>query len=106
MSDEALVKAVKISLASLALILFMGMIFVFIILPRQIRGKVVEVPNVVGRRIEDAERILINLQLRPIVETRRFSNTVPENHIIAQSPQAGMKVKLGGKVNLVVSLGR
>ncbi|HEX28672.1 TPA: PASTA domain-containing protein [Candidatus Poribacteria bacterium] len=106
MSEEALVKAVKISLISLVLILFVGMIFVFIILPRQIRGKVVEVPNVVGRRAEEAERKLIGLRLRPVVETRRFSNTVPENHIIAQSPQAGMKVKLGGKVNLVVSLGR
>lgn len=106
MSEEALVKAVKISMASLALILFTGAILVFIVLPRQVRGKVVEVPNVVGRRAEDAEKVLIGMQLRPVVETRRFSNTVPENHIIAQSPQAGMKVKLGGRVNLVVSLGR
>ncbi len=106
MSEEALVKAVKISLISLVLILFMGMIFVLIILPRQVRGKVVEVPNVVGRRAEDAKKTLIGLQLQPVVETRRFSNTVPENHIIAQSPQAGMKVKLGGRVNLVLSLGR
>jgi serine/threonine-protein kinase len=106
MSQETLVKAVKISMASLMLILFSGMLLVFVVLPRQIRGKVIEVPNVVGRPLEEARSTLTRLQLRPFVETRRFSNTVPEDHIITQSPQAGMKIKLGGKVNLVVSLGR
>jgi serine/threonine-protein kinase len=106
MSKPLLSQALRISLISLGFVFLACIIVVFAVLPRHIRGKAIEVPNVVNMPIAESRSVLSGLQLNPVVDVRRFSNTVPENHIILQSPQAGMKIKIGGKVGLVVSLGR
>lgn len=106
MRRDALSVSVKISLISLFLILSVGSVFLFILLPRWVRGRVVEVPNVSGRSLAEARRAIEGIGLRAVVSGRRFSNLVPEGHVIDQSPKAGMRTKLGNKVCLIVSLGR
>ena len=106
MSERALSVALKISIGSLLLIIAVGSALLFVFIPRWVKGKVVEVPNVIGKPREIAEAELKRAGLRMVVASERFSNIVPEGCVIDQSPRAGMKMKLGNEVGVVLSLGR
>lgn len=106
MSERALLAALKISIGSLLLITALGSILLFILIPKWVRGRTVEVPNVIGKPREVAEAELEKAGLRMVVASERFSNLVPEGCVIDQSPRAGMKMKPGNEVGVVLSLGR
>lgn len=64
----------------------------------------VDVPNVVGKQVSVAQRILENSHLR--VTTSEVSNSeVPSGQVISQTPEAGASVKEQRTVHLVVSKG-
>ena len=67
--------------------------------------QMINVPDIVGQTIENADNVLIenNLQLGNITE--KFSENVPTGIIMVQDPAAGNSVVLGAKVNVVVSTG-
>ncbi len=65
----------------------------------------VHVPNVVGRTLRQAELILTRIGLHLGEVTDVHDDTVPQDHVIDQTPKARAKVKRGTKVNLLVSLG-
>ena len=69
-----------------------------------IRGKVVTMPDVVGRPLAEAQTIVDagGLQLR--VADRTF-NTLPLNTVVRQSPAPGEQVKLSQTAHVVLSLG-
>jgi eukaryotic-like serine/threonine-protein kinase len=69
-----------------------------------IRGRVVTMPNVVGRPLTEAQAILQagGLQIRV---ADRLYNALPVNAVVRQSPAAGEQVKLSQTAQVVVSLG-
>ena len=69
-----------------------------------LRGRTVEVPNVVGKSERDAETALSEYGLR--MQVRRISDAnVPVNAVSVQSPAAGATVKTGQLVRVSVSQG-
>lgn len=65
----------------------------------------VKVPSGVNRDVNDARDLMINANLEVEVEYE-YSDTIPENVVIRQSPESGTEVKPGTTVTLVVSQGK
>ena len=65
----------------------------------------VEVPNLSGKTLQEAENILREEGLRLGEVTSESSDEVEEDRVISQSPSAGEQVDANSKVNLVVSQG-
>lgn len=67
-------------------------------------GSEVVVPNIVGKTTDDVkkeiEELGLKLEVKPPVESDK-----PENTILETTPKAGMKVKKGTVINVVVSSG-
>ena len=65
----------------------------------------VEVPDLTGRSLSQAVDMLqgtgLDLEVRDFV----YSDTIPENHIVAQRPRPGARVKAGRGVGVVLSRG-
>lgn len=62
------------------------------------------VPDLTGEDANDARKALFHLGLQSTV-TPQSSETVPQNHVISQTPSAGGKLAHAGTVALVVSDG-
>jgi beta-lactam-binding protein with PASTA domain len=69
-----------------------------------IEGRQVTMPNVVGKKVMEAEHSLSPDGLGLRIEDRVFSD-YPEDVIVRQSPPAGLRVKVGERAHVVVSLG-
>lgn len=67
--------------------------------------KEVDLPDVSGKKIDEAETVLDNLGLYPITNFE-YSSDVPEDAVISQEPVSGTKVKEGSEVVLKVSRGK
>jgi len=69
-----------------------------------IRGRVVTMPNVVGKPLGEAQSILQagGLQIRV---ADRLYNSLPLNAVVRQSPAPGEQVKLSQTAHVVLSLG-
>ncbi len=65
----------------------------------------VSVPSVVGKTPDEASALLKKAGLIIGKTDEQFSDTVPDNTIISQSPKAGGKVEKGSSVDIVVSRG-
>ena len=70
-----------------------------------IRGSEVTVPGVEGRSLEEAGRRISSAHLVLKVRGQRFDDQVPPDRIITQSPDHGSRLKSGGTVTVLVSLG-
>ncbi|MBE0429266.1 MAG: Stk1 family PASTA domain-containing Ser/Thr kinase [Thermoleophilia bacterium] len=68
-------------------------------------GGEIEVPNVVGLSLAQAESAIRAQELLPEVEAEEFSETVPAGNIISQNPDAGARISRGSSVRLVLSKG-
>jgi beta-lactam-binding protein with PASTA domain len=69
-----------------------------------IRGRVVSMPNVVGKPLSEAEKILQGGGLQIRVADRMY-NSLPLNAIVRQNPAPGDQVKLSQTAQVVLSLG-
>ncbi|UCG55744.1 MAG: PASTA domain-containing protein, partial [Phycisphaerales bacterium] len=65
----------------------------------------VEVPNVVGRLLAEAESRITAADLIVGEVDRAYSSTVARDRVITQNPAAGTEVKVGSAVDLLISLG-
>lgn len=67
--------------------------------------KPIEMPNLIGRKLEDAKKILdsLNLKLEAVIE--RHDARFPVGYVIIQNPRPDMKVKEGRRVYLTISSG-
>ncbi len=63
------------------------------------------VPTVIGLTEDDATRLAASNGLILVVESRYFSNEVPEGKIVTQVPQAGTRVRRGWRIRVAQSLG-
>lgn len=75
----------------------------------QLRGMLtvdeVDVPGVIGLSLQEAEEVLEEAGLEPVVIEEIPDDEVPEGHVILQFPEAERTVKKGREVELVVSTG-
>jgi serine/threonine-protein kinase len=69
-----------------------------------IRGRIVSMPNVVGRSSPEAQRILASRGLRLRVADRVYS-PLPANEVVRQSPSPGEEMKISQDAQVVLSLG-
>jgi len=70
-----------------------------------VRGRTVEVPNVVGKSKEAARQELDDAGLRMDVKSEAHNDKAPAGAVSDQSPSAGTIVKTGQIVRVSVSLG-
>jgi serine/threonine-protein kinase len=63
------------------------------------------VPDVVGRSVEDAQRILTDAGFVATVGEEKFSDEIPRGQVIRQSPAPPEKLQPGATITLVVSRG-
>ena len=70
-----------------------------------IRGREVEVPQLMGKTKEEAEEILRSRGLRIKISSSRFSSQVAEGKVLEQIPSSGTRLKLDRTVKVLVSLG-
>lgn len=70
-----------------------------------IRGSEVTVPNLVGRTVRAADRLAGVSELQLKLESPRFDDQVESDHIVAQTPPPGSKLKRNRSVRVIVSLG-
>ena len=70
-----------------------------------VRGRTVEVPNIVGKSKEAARQELDDAGLRMNVKNEAPNDKAPKGAISDQSPSAGTIVKTGQIVRVTVSLG-
>jgi serine/threonine-protein kinase len=65
----------------------------------------VPVPDVAGMNVDDATQALMKAGLTIGNTTQRYSAQVPNGDVVATSPPAGVKVRHGSTVDLVLSKG-
>ncbi len=65
----------------------------------------VSVPDVSGLHVIDAIKTATDLGLNIRIERLEYSSRIPADHVISQRPLAGMDVKKGRDINLVISKG-
>ncbi|MGM0461044.1 MAG: PASTA domain-containing protein [Fibrobacterota bacterium] len=79
-----------------------------IIMPRYTdlsHRNVVDAPELKDRAFKAARQECYNLGLRLNVAREEYSDSVPENIVMSQSPEAGTRVKRGRSISVVVSKG-
>jgi len=81
-------------------------IFNFFIMPKMIgTGKDINVPNLIGKRLVDAQKIILDQGFQ-LEDTRDVYDTIfPSGYVVGQKPLAGSIVKTGKKINLLISKG-
>jgi beta-lactam-binding protein with PASTA domain len=70
-----------------------------------LRGRTVEVPNLVGKPEAAAESLLEDAGLRMMTRSRAHHDKIPENSVTDQEPPPGTMVKTGQLVRVSLSLG-
>lgn len=67
--------------------------------------KEVEVPNVEGRNLDEAMKIIVDQNLEFEIEERVYNSEIEKDHIISQNPKAGKTIKENQVVKVIVSDG-
>ncbi len=101
-------KLLKYILEALGLLVLFTAIFagsIYAYLRLSTRGEIIEVPNLVGKSVEDALKELNQLNLQLALSSEDYSNTIPRGRIISQVPEPSDKVKKGRTINITISRG-
>lgn len=69
-----------------------------------IRGRIVDMPSLIGKPVLQAHQLLAARHLRLVVADRIY-NSLPENAVVRQSPPAGEQMKISQDAHVVLSLG-
>ena len=98
-------RILKISALFIAFIFVVG-ISVYLTLTTIIKSEdTVVVPNLVGKDVVYALRILTDLGLNTKVKGSEYSSDVPKDYVIFQQPEPGMEIKKGRDVRMIISKG-
>jgi eukaryotic-like serine/threonine-protein kinase len=102
-SRERLERALRFSLLAFVLAA-VGFLSAVTTIRVAIRGRIVSMPNVVGRSSPEAQRILASRGLQLRVADRVYS-PLPINEVVRQSPPPGEEMKISQDAHVVLSLG-
>ncbi len=90
----------------LAILLVLFYVFNNIVMPRYVQqGRTTAVPNVVGKSLDEAIKMLADAGLPGKKADVRNDRQYPEGTVVVQNPAAGAEVKFGRGVYLTVSGG-
>ena len=103
--NNTLFATFKVFLYLLILLGIIGLLVVFIVIPRWVRTEEVLVPNITGKTYYDAIRTLNEVGLRPAKGIQEASSDAPKGEIVAQNPQANFRIKYYQPVHITVSIG-
>ena len=103
--NNTLFATLKVFLYLLILLGIVGLLIVFVVIPRWIRTEEVLVPNITGKTYYEAIRILDDAGLQPAKDIQEASSDAPKGEIIAQNPQANFRIKYYQPVQITVSIG-
>ena len=103
--NNILFAGVKVSLYFLILFGIIGLLIIFVVIPRWVRTEEVLVPNVIGKTYYEAVRILDKEGLRPAKEIQEASSNAPKGEIVDQDPVANFRIKSYQPVKITVSIG-
>lgn len=70
-----------------------------------IRGSEVRVPNLTGRTLPEASRVLSLQALHLKIDGQRYDSRIPKDQILSQTPPHDSNLKRNSHVRVVVSLG-
>lgn len=70
-----------------------------------IQGRQEAMPSLMGKPLEEAQRVTSDLGLELKVEDKLYNAQFPVNQIVSQQPSPGMRIKAGQVVHVIVSLG-
>ena len=56
------------------------------------------VPQIVGKKLADAEKMLTDNDLDPVISDTTYDERYPQGTILLQKPLAGEKVKIGRRL--------
>ena len=87
------------------LVLVVGGFFLGNYLLNNVGSSKIEVPDLVGKTIEEAENLLENSNIEIVIEKEEKSDKIEKDKIISQSPAAGKMVKDDSEIKVVISLG-
>lgn len=65
----------------------------------------IEVPNVIGKTVEEARRMVEEMGLELVEVASEASEQVAEGYILRQAPMSGIMMALGERIEVVVSAG-
>ena len=81
-------------------------LFNFVIMPRFVQTNVeVVVPRLIGLEVAQGERLCHRRGLKLQVDDRRFSEGVPVDRVLSQTPTSDSRVKRGRTIRVHISLG-
>ena len=104
--NAILFAVIKVVLICFGVIGVVGLVFLFWLIPHQVRTPEVAVPNLIGQSYQQA-MLLINstgLAVDPVQE-QKPSADFPEGYVIEQDPSANFKIKLSKPIRLTLSSG-
>jgi beta-lactam-binding protein with PASTA domain len=81
------------------------LVFAFGAMRLAIHGGQVEVPNLAGMTVSDANKNVGSRGLNLVLVNRFYSTTVPAGHIISQTPSPGVIVRHEWEIRAIESLG-
>jgi len=103
--DSLLSSILRVTFIFAAAVVFLLIVF-FILMRIAISGNEVAVPNVIGKSLTEASRVLNENRLRsPIIEGYKYSGELPKDYVIEQRPEPGQKVKSGREIKVYLSKG-
>ena len=104
--NAILFAVIKVLLLCLGVLGVVGLIFLFGIIPHQVRTPEVAVPNLIGQSYEQAVLLITSsgLAVDPVQE-KKPSPDFPIGQVIEQEPLANFKIKLNKPVRLILSSG-
>ena len=78
----------------------------FVVMRFAIKGRIVEVPDVVGKSFLEATQILNKSHLgTPVIEGKKYNASMPEGYVVEQKPKPGNRVKIGREIKVFISKG-
>jgi serine/threonine-protein kinase len=93
------------TLIGVGIFITFGLIMNYIIMPWYVSSSILQVPNVIGVKVDDAVGILKDSDLEPVVGDTTYDEKFPKGTIIYQRPNANEPVKKGRRIYLFVSGG-
>ena len=103
--NNTLFAVVKVSLYLVILLGIIGVLIIFVVIPRWVRTEEVLVPNIIGKTYYEAVRDLDKVGLRPAKKIQGVSSDAPKGEIVSQDPEANFRIKYYQPVTITVSIG-
>lgn len=93
--------------ASVFIVAIIALIFLLnnIILPWYVSSPETNVPNIVGMNKTQAEKVLEENNLQPVIGDTTYDEKVPRDAVMLQKPAAGETVKTGRRIYMFISGG-